>query len=222
MGVTIKDTYQVLAESSIGEYKEKGSKFLAYAYPIQSIDDFEFYMEEVKSLHPKARHFCYAYRIGIEGDIFRANDDGEPSGTAGKPIFGQLLSQDVSDTMVVVVRYFGGTKLGASGLIHAYKTAAFEALQAAQKKQKVLGDVFRLEFDYGKMGHVLNVVKSMDLNITDKVFEATPYITVEIPRSKTHALLVQLKAKLLQVSEEQIDSETVIPFCTIEQIPEHD
>ena len=215
---TIKDTYQILASSSEGEYKEKGSKFLAYAYPITSLEDFEFYMEEVKSLHPKARHYCYAYRLGIDGDIYRANDDGEPSGTAGKPILGQLLSQDVSDTLVVVVRYFGGTKLGASGLINAYKTSTFDAISNGQKIDKVLSDKFRLTFEYGEMGHVLNVIKSLHLNIVEKIFETIPYIEIEIPQSKVNTSIVQLKSKLLQVSEEQIDDETVISFCKIEQI----
>lgn len=222
MTETIKDTYQVLAHESQGEYKEKGSKFLAYAYPIASLDDFEYYLEEVKSLHPKARHYCYAYRIGLKGDVFRANDDGEPSGTAGKPILGQLLSQDLSDTLVVVVRYFGGTKLGASGLIHAYKTAAFEALTVAEKKNKVLSNAFRLSFEYGEMGHILNVIKSLNLNMVKKVFESNPYVVVEIPKSQSERSMVQLKAKILQVSEEQINDETEISFCTIEQIEQDD
>lgn len=222
MAVTIKDTYQILAKPAYGEYKEKGSKFLAFAYPITSIQDFEKYMNEVKSMHPKARHFCYAYRLGIDGAVFRANDDGEPSGTAGKPILGQMLSQDVSDIMIVVVRYFGGTKLGASGLINAYKTAAYEAINNGTKRNKVLGDHFRLTFEYGKMGHVLNVIKSLNLEITEKVFETTPYIGIQIPKSKTWNKIIQLKAKLLQVSEEQITEDTVIPFCNIEQIPAND
>ncbi len=215
---TIKDTYQILATPSQGEYKEKGSKFLAYAYPISSLDDFEFYIEEIKSIHPKARHHCYAYRLGIDGITYRANDDGEPSGTAGKPILGQLLSQDVSDTLVVVVRYFGGTKLGASGLINAYKIATLDAITAGTKTDKVLSDNFQLTFEYGKMGHVLNVIKSININITEKKFEASPYVMVEVPKSKTEKTIVRLKAKLLQVSEEQITDETIIPFCNIEQI----
>jgi len=222
MAETIKDTYQVLAAPSEGEYKEKGSKFLAYAYPISSIDDFEYYMEEVKSTHPKARHYCYAYRLGIDGEVYRANDDGEPSGTAGKPILGQLLSQDVSDTFVVIVRYFGGTKLGASGLINAYKTATLDAILRGTKKDKVLSDNFQLTFEYGEMGHVLNVIKSMYLNITDKVFEASPYVVIEIPKSKTEQSLIRLKSKLLQISDEQITDETIIPFCNIEQINNND
>ncbi len=222
MEITTKDTYQSISGPSEGEYKEKGSKFLAYAYPISSLKDFEFYLEEVKSMHPKARHHCYAYRIGIDGDLFRANDDGEPSGTAGKPILGQLLSKEVSDVLVVVVRYFGGTKLGASGLIHAYKTATFDAISKANLMDKILSDSFKLSFDYGEMGHVMNVIKSLGLEITEKVFESVPFVVIAIPKSKTAQSLKKLKAKLLQVSEEQIKEDTEIPFCNITQITAND
>ncbi len=218
----IKDTYQILATPSEGEYKEKGSKFLAYAYPVRSIEEVEYYQAEVKNMHPKARHFCYAYRIGIEGDIYRTNDDGEPSGTAGKPIFGQFLSHDISDTLIIVVRYFGGTKLGASGLIHAYKTAAHEALDVGEKINRVLSDIYRLTFEYGEMGNVLNVTKSLDLNIINKTFEAIPFIEIEVPRSKIDQSIIDLKARLLQISTEQIDEKTTVPFCKIDKIESDD
>jgi uncharacterized YigZ family protein len=211
-----------LAASSEGEYKEKGSKFLAYAYPITSMEEFELYLEEIRSLHPKARHYCYAYRLGVEGELYRANDDGEPSGTAGKPILGQLLSQELSDTLVIVVRYFGGTKLGASGLIHAYKSAALDAINNASKVDKVLCDRFKLTFDYAEMGHVLNVIKSLNLTIIEKVFESSPYVVLEIQKSQTEENIIRLKSKLLQVSEEQVNAETEISFCKIEQITKDD
>jgi len=214
----IKDTYQILSSPSQGEYREKGSKFLAFAFPVRSVDDVAFYLEDVRGNHPKAGHHCYAYRIGIDGDLYRANDDGEPSGTAGKPILGQLLSHDVSDTLIIVVRYWGGTKLGASGLINAYKTSAHEALEGSDKRNRTLSDTYKLTFDYGEMGHVLNVTKSLNLNIVNKTFEAVPYIHIEVPRSKIELSLIQLKAKLLQISTEQIDEKTTIPFCKIEKI----
>ncbi|MEM9548179.1 MAG: YigZ family protein [Bacteroidota bacterium] len=222
MEITTRDTYQTISGPAEGEYKEKGSKFIAYAYPITSLKDFEYYMEEVKSIHPKARHHCFAYRLGIDGAIYRANDDGEPSGTAGKPIMGQLLSKEVSDILVVVVRYFGGTKLGASGLINAYKTATSDVLTHAKTIEKVLCDSFQLTFEYGEMGHVMNAIKSIGLQITDKVFESTPFVVVKIPKSKTAQTLLRLKAKLLQVSEEQIEEDTEIPFCQITQISNDD
>lgn len=215
MSTEIKDTYQILAAESYGEYKEKGSKFLAYAYPVTSVDDVAMSLELVRDIHPKARHFCYAYRIGMDGELYRSNDDGEPSGTAGKPILGQLLSHDLSDTLVVVVRYFGGTKLGASGLIHAYRTGADEALKVGLKKNKILADIYRLTFQYAEMGHVLNVVKGLDLNIVTKLFEAEPYIEIEVPKSKIDESLVRLKAHLLNISTEQITEKTEVPFCDI-------
>lgn len=214
----MKDTYNVIADESYGEYKEKGSKFQAYAYPVRSVDEVEIYLDDLRSQHPKARHFCYAYRIGLEGEEYRANDDGEPSGTAGKPILGQLLSFEVSDTFIVVVRYFGGTKLGASGLISAYKQSASEALNASKIKERVLTKTFRIQFDYAEMGHVLNVIKNLDLEITNKYFEAIAYVDIELPLSRIDETLVTLKANLLQISEEQINEETDLKFCTINEL----
>lgn len=214
----MKDSYQSISDPSEGEYKEKGSKFLAYAYPVTTEEEVQLCLEEVKGLHIKARHHCYAYRIGITGEQHRANDDGEPSGTAGRPILGQLLSHEVSDILVVVVRYFGGTLLGASGLIQAYKAATIEALAKANIITKVISDVYRLTFDYAEMGHVLNVVKNQDLNIINKVFEAEAYIDIEVRASHTEQSLLHLKAGLLNVSTEQIDDDTIIPFCSIEKI----
>ncbi len=222
MTQTIKDTYRVISSTSVGEYKEKGSKFLAYAYPVQSVEDVTTSLEEVKSMHPKARHFCYAYRIDIDGSLYRTNDDGEPSGTAGKPIFGQMLSHGVSDTLIIVVRYFGGTKLGASGLINAYKTSAHEALTSATIVDRILVDIYTLSFQYGQMGHVMNIVKSLHLKIKKKVFEATPFIDIELPKSKTTETLINLKARLLQISIEQITDRTIVPFCSIKKISDYD
>lgn len=214
----MKDSYQSISDPSEGEYKEKGSKFLAYAYPVTTEEEVQLCLDEVKGMHIKARHHCYAYRIGITGELHRANDDGEPSGTAGRPILGQLLSHEVSDILVVVVRYFGGTLLGASGLIQAYRAATIEALAKANIITKVISDVYRLTFDYAEMGHVLNVVKNQDLNIINKVFEAEAYIDIEVRASQTEQSLLHLKAGLLNVSTEQIEDDTSIPFCSIEKI----
>lgn len=134
------DHYLTLLAPSTGEYKEKGSKFLAYAYNIDHEDSLQEIIGMLRSEHIKARHFCYAYRIGTDNNRFRANDDGEPSGTAGKPILSQIISFGLSNTIVVVVRYFGGTKLGASGLVHAYKEAAREALAIAETTVKFISD----------------------------------------------------------------------------------
>jgi len=214
----INDSYYTTASESIGDYREKGSKFLAYQYPVSTIADIERQLEAVRSLHPKARHFCYAYRLGIDGEPHRANDDGEPSGTAGKPIHGQLLSYKISDSIIVVVRYFGGTKLGASGLINAYRTAAKEALELTDKKEVILGEDFQLSFDYGEMGHVMNVIKSMDLDIKEKSFESAASVIIRLRKSEIKNSLLLLKAKLMQISTEQVDEKTTVPFCKIEQL----
>ncbi len=185
---------------------------------MSSIDEAGSCLQEVKSLHPKARHFCYAYRLGIEGEPHRVNDDGEPSGTAGKPILGQMLSFEVSDCMAVVVRYFGGTKLGASGLINAYKTATREALAKGTKREVILGQKYELSFIYSEMGHVMNVIKSMNLDILEKSFEASPSVIINIRNSEVTETMTLLKAKLLNISTEQITEKTEVPFCKIQSI----
>ena len=132
-------TYHTLAAPAEAEFKDKGSRFIAYAYPVRSAEDVKNHVERQRQAHHKARHWCYAYRLGTDGLQFRANDDGEPSGSAGRPILGQIDSFAVTDTLIIVVRYFGGTLLGVPGLIHAYKTAAAEALKAAEVIEKNRG-----------------------------------------------------------------------------------
>lgn len=212
------DQYITIEEPSIGEYKEKGSKFIAYAFPVRSEDDVSQYLEQVKSEHFKARHHCYAYLIGLDRELFRFNDDGEPSGTAGRPIFGQIQSFDLIDILIIVVRYFGGTKLGASGLIHAYKEAAKCALDGARVVEKFLCDIFLMEFQYDQMGNIMNIIKSLDLNITEKKFEKNCQLKIEIRASKVEETMVQLKSTLLNVSPEYIDEKTEVDFCKIIKI----
>ncbi|MFZ1579905.1 MAG: YigZ family protein, partial [Saprospiraceae bacterium] len=167
----LTDSYQTIASPSEGEYKEKGSKFLAYAYPMDAESDLDGFMTSLRDIHPKARHYCYAYKLGLDGTRFRANDDGEPSGTAGKPIYGQILSFGLTNVCIIVIRYFGGTKLGASGLIHAYKEASKAALDNAAIIEKYLYISYQLTFGYDHMGHIMNALKDPDIEITDKVFE---------------------------------------------------
>jgi uncharacterized YigZ family protein len=212
------DQYITIEEPSIGEYKEKGSKFIAYAFPVRSEDDVSQYLEQVKSEHFKARHHCYAYFIGLDRELFRFNDDGEPSGTAGRPIFGQIQSFDLIDILIIVVRYFGGTKLGASGLIHAYKKAAKCALDGARFVEKFLCDIFLMEFQYDQMGNIMNIIKSLDLNIIEKKFEKNCQLKIEIRASKVEETMVQLKSTLLNVSPEYIDEKTEVDFCKIIKI----
>ena len=157
------DTYRTLAGPSEGLYKEKGSKFLAFAYPVSTLDQVKDHLDQLRKDYFDARHHCYAYILGPRKDAFRANDDGEPSGTGGRPIHGQLLSADLTDTLVVVVRYFGGILLGASGLANAYKTAARDAIDHAQIIEKTIDVRYRLGFKYETMNDVMRILKDFDL-----------------------------------------------------------
>jgi len=214
----VTDAYLTIASEAQGEYKEKGSKFMAYAYPIQDEEMFEFYLDRLKSLHPKARHHCYAYKLGLDMNRYRINDDGEPSGTAGKPILGQIQSYNLTDVLVVVVRYFGGTKLGATGLIRAYKEATQDALNHAEIVEKYLTAEYELNFGYEQMGHILNILKEIDVEIIHKAFEANCYVKIEVRLSKEVNLIHTLKAKLLGKTMEEVTPDTVIPFCSIDRI----
>ena len=142
------DTYQTINQISEGIFRDKGSKFIGYAYPIKSEIETKELLAKLRSEHAKARHFCWALRLTPDRSIFKFNDDGEPSGTAGRPILNSLLSADVTDIIVVVVRYFGGTLLGVPGLINAYKMATIEALKANEIITKTVNDVYELKFDY--------------------------------------------------------------------------
>ncbi len=157
------DTYRTLAAPAEGLYKEKGSKFLAFAYPVQSEEQVKTLVEAKRKEYFDARHHCYAYILGPAKSAYRLNDDGEPSGTAGKPIHGQLLSLDLTDTLVIVVRYFGGIKLGVSGLINAYRTAARDALEQAAVVEKTVDSRYRVLFRYEQMNDVMRLLKQFDI-----------------------------------------------------------
>ena len=157
------DTYRTIAAPAEGLYKEKGSKFLAFAYPVGSADEVKARLEALRKQYFDARHHCYAYILGPRKDAFRMNDDGEPSGTGGRPIHGQLLSADLTDTLVVVVRYFGGVLLGASGLANAYKTAARDAIAHAQVVERTIDMRYRFRFGYAAMNDVMRILKDFGL-----------------------------------------------------------
>lgn len=167
----MKDTYKTIKEKSEGLFKDKGSKFLSYAFPVETEDEIKEILIQIKKEHHSARHHCYAWRLGTEEIIFRANDDGEPSSTAGKPILGQLLSFELTNTLVVVVRYFGGTLLGTSGLINAYRTATAEALKNAKIETRLMEEKLTLKFTYKEMNEVMQIIKQENLNILDTRFE---------------------------------------------------
>lgn len=159
----VNDTYKSIAEPSRGLFRDNGSRFLAFAWPVESEEEVKQIVASLKKEYHDARHHCYAYRLGKDGQTWRANDDGEPSGSAGRPILGQIDSAGLSDVLVVVVRYFGGIKLGIPGLIRAYKTSTAEALASAPVREKVAGDWRRLNFPYSSLPSVMKMVKDLDL-----------------------------------------------------------
>lgn len=166
-----EDTYHTINSPSKGLFKDKGSKFLAFAYPVRSEDEVRQHIERIKKEYFDARHHCYAYILGPRKDAWRANDDGEPSGTAGKPIYGQLLSHDLTDILVVVVRYFGGILLGTSGLINAYRSATRDALDHTTVIEKTVDVGYRLHFGYEQMNDVMRILKENGLSFENQVFD---------------------------------------------------
>ena len=177
------DTYKTIAAPATGLYKEKGSKFLAFAYPVLTVEEVKEHLERLRKEYFDARHHCYAYILGADRATYRANDDGEPSGTGGRPIHGQLLSFDVTDTLIVVVRYFGGVLLGASGLANAYKTAARDALQNATIIEKTIDIVYRLHFEYPLMNDVMRIMKEQGLTPRNQQFELDCQIDFAVRKS---------------------------------------
>jgi len=167
------DTYKTLAKRSEGLFKDKGSKFIAHAIPCTTEEQVKEELEALKKQYYDARHHCYAYILGFDKEDFRANDDGEPSGTAGKPIHGQLLSHDLTDSLIVVIRYFGGTKLGVRGLINAYKFASLDAIQNNTIITKIVKDQFDVIFEYADMNDVMRIIKEEDLEIVSQDFQMT-------------------------------------------------
>src|SRR5690554_6762165 len=186
------DTYLTLKSESQGLYKEKGSKFLAYAYPVDSEQQIKEILDTLKKQYYDARHHCYAYILGKDGQDFRANDDGEPGHSAGDPILGQIRSNNLTNTLIVVVRYFGGTKLGVGGLVTAYKTAAAEAISANEIIAKVVTEKVSFHFDYLDMNDVMRIIKSLDLQIGEQHFDNRCAMTLEVRRVLTEEVVNQL------------------------------
>lgn len=190
--MTVSDLYHTIESASEGIYKEKGSKFLAYAYPVMTEDEIKAHIDGLKQLYYDARHHCFAWQLGLDGMNFRAYDDGEPSGTAGKPIHGQILSHELTNILIVVVRYFGGTKLGTSGLIRAYKEASADALANASIVAKTVDAIFDLFFDYGAMNDVMRVVKDENPNVLQQNFNLSCSLRLSIRQSNAPALIQRL------------------------------
>ncbi len=178
------DTYFTIDEPSTGLYKEKGSKFIARALPVKSESEVKAVLEALRKEYFDARHHCYAYVIGADKSAWRMNDDGEPSGTAGRPIHGQILSFDLTNVLVVVIRYFGGTKLGVSGLIQAYKTATQDALSQARIVEKTVNEVYQLKFKYPAMNDVMRIIKEENLLLLDNQYDIECSITYKVRQMK--------------------------------------
>jgi len=180
-----EDTYLTIEKASEGIFKDKGSKFLAYTFPVSSEEKIKEHLAELRKLHPSARHHCYAFRLGAAKQAFRANDDGEPSNTAGKPILGQIQSKDLTNILIVVVRYFGGTLLGVSGLINAYKLAALDSIQNATIIEKTVDEVYELKFDYLQMNDVMKIIKDEHLQILHQNFELNGELSFSVRKSNS-------------------------------------
>lgn len=191
----VQDTYKTIADVSEGLYTEKRSKFIAVALPVKTVEEIKEHLEVYQKKYYDARHVCYAYMLGHERKDFRANDNGEPSGTAGKPILGQINSNELTDILVIVVRYFGGIKLGTSGLIVAYKAAAAEAIAAATILEKTVDDEVTVLFEYPFMNDVMRIVKEEEPEIVDQLYDMDCRMTIRIRRT----CMPRLRERLLKV-----------------------
>ena len=189
----MSDSYLTIAAPAEAIYKEKSSKFLAYAYPVRTEDEIRELLDALRKRYYDATHHCYAWRLGPQGEQFRSNDDGEPSGTAGKPILGQLLSNSLTNCLIVVVRYFGGTKLGVSGLISAYKESAAEVIGEAEIIEQTVDTYFKVEFPYLVMNDIMRIIKEEQPNILSQEFDNLCTMQLSIRESRAEGLLGKLR-----------------------------
>jgi uncharacterized YigZ family protein len=186
------DTYRTIEKPAEGIFRDRGSKFLAFAYPLNSESELKDILAGLKSLHPKANHLCWAMRLTPDRSVFRLNDDGEPSGTAGRPILNTLLSRDLTNLVAIVVRYFGGTLLGVPGLINAYKAATEDALKQAVIIEKTVNDIYTIAFDYLQMNGVMKIIKDENLTIIKQNFDNDCSIQVAIRKTQVNQSLARL------------------------------
>ncbi|WP_372776019.1 YigZ family protein [Mangrovibacterium sp.] len=189
----MSDSYLTIASPAEGLFKDKGSKFIAFAYPVETEEEIKEHIQNLKKEHYSARHHCYAWRLGADKLAFRANDDGEPSSTAGKPILGQIQRLDLTNVLIVVVRYFGGTLLGVSGLINAYREAAIAALEQAEIVEQLVETQFWVEFDYLNMNSVMKIFKDENLPQKKTDFDLRCRIKSSIRESESQRIFELLK-----------------------------
>jgi len=196
--------YLTIEKPSIAEYSERGSRFIAYAFPLTSIAAFKEQLQGVKARHPKATQYCFAYRLGLDGSDFRISDDGEPSGTAGRPILGQIDSRKLTNILIVIVRYFGGSLLGVSGLINAYKTAASFALQTTPVLRKSVEINYQLSFDYTIIHDVMKVVKQNQCTVINQDLQLFCTMTIGIPKINCEEIINRLNEfRSLEVKKQE-------------------
>lgn len=188
-----KDFFYTIEKESLAEFKDRGSRFLAYAFPVNNKDEFRMRLNQLKEEHHKAVHFCFAYRIGTDGNNFRSSDDGEPSGSAGRPILGQIDTKELTNVAIIVVRYFGGTLLGVPGLINAYKTAASFSIQLTAVVKKPVLINYRLQFDYSILNEVMMVIKKYNCIVLKQDMQLFCLMETGIPKANLDACLLKLK-----------------------------
>lgn len=185
----MKDTYKTITKASPEVlFKDRNSKFFGYAFPVKTEEEINTHLEDLKNKHHKARHWCYAWQLGKEEVHYRANDDGEPSNSAGMPIYGQIQSFEVTNILIVVVRYFGGVKLGVGGLINAYKTAAQMALEESRIVTRTIDEVFEIKFDYPEMNTVMRIIKENNLNVIDQKLELDCRIRISVRKKEAESI----------------------------------
>ena len=192
-------TYKTIAAPASGVFKDKGSKFLAFSFPVENEKEIKQHIQQLKKEYFDARHHCYAYRLGLNGKFWRANDDGEPSSTGGKPILGQLLSLELTNVLVVVVRYFGGIQLGVPGLIKAYRSATADALAQAQIVEKTAKEILMLNFSYLAMNKVMKIIKEEELEIIAQHFDNECKIKIAVPLSKKDKIISRLSPLITRI-----------------------
>ena len=212
----MKDAYKTIAHPTLGEFRDRGSKFIAQLFPMSSELTFAEWMSKSKTEHPKSRHHCYAYRLnnGIE----RLSDDGEPSGSAGRPIMNRLYSAEIVDVGCIVVRYFGGTKLGVPGLINAYKSVTQDALTKVDVVQRYLTEEIQVSFDYAQMGRLMDVLKQLGLVVSKTDLGLHPTLAYEARLSQSADSIRKIKAKMLGRSLDDIEDDTMVPGV---RFPDH-
>ena len=186
------DLYKSIENPSEGLYKEKGSKFLAFAYPVSTVEEIKERLGFLQKEFHDARHHCYAWRLGADKERYRVNDDGEPSGSAGNPIFGQIQSRELSDILVVVIRYFGGTLLGVGGLINAYRSATSDSLDHARIVELKVYELIHVQFEYSQMNLVMKVIKDLDLSFENQDFDLNCSLTLKVWKRKMDRVWPQL------------------------------